>query len=46
MDRIDLETCLRRICVMNIPQDVSEAQLASTMTTYFGEVEKSYMRLS
>lgn len=32
MDRIDLETCLRRVCVMNIPVDISESQLASIMT--------------
>jgi hypothetical protein len=24
MDRIDLETCLRRVCVMNIPADITE----------------------
>lgn len=44
MDRIDLETCLKRVCVMNIPIDITEAELASIMTRNFGPVEKSYMR--
>lgn len=46
MNRIDIETCLRRVCVMNIPLDISEPQLASTMARCFGPVEKSYMRYS
>jgi hypothetical protein len=44
MDRIDLETCLRRVCIMNIPMDVKEHELENLMMQNFGGVEKSYMR--
>ena len=44
MDKIDLENCLRRIYVMNIPQQLNEVQFAAIITAAFGDIEKSYLR--
>jgi hypothetical protein len=44
MDRIDLETCLRRICVLNITLEKTEDEFSYLMQNSFGPIEKSYMR--
>lgn len=45
MDQIDLENCLKRVCVMNIPGEVSEELFATIMASHFGSIQKSYLRV-
>ena len=45
MDKIDLEMCLRRVCIHNISVEITESQFLDLVQRAFGPVEKSYLRM-